>query len=719
MNKKQILNWPPCEAPVRGRFAINMRCGSGKLLAKTQIILVGEKEVLNIDLFREDMTGKTGGILAGRYFAERDTGSYKALVRKSTGEMIWKKIILDNVARMITRGCIMPGGNYWYRARDWEYDTEKDSKTAWKYLGESVGQWENNMNSNRYYREQYRKQSRISVMMQKEMPDIPEDFGDWIAETVFPREYLFIEKPKKENGMYRCFCSSCGSSWRTKKISEIGYTSCRRCGGKVLATRKEAETSREEQVYLFQPCKTDSYTWVERAFKVRAMWKTGQKTKCIGIDEQIRILIPQKGCWGVPFYEVGVDRNGQRLFWIRNTNVRKMKAGYIYDRNREQIDSFWCDEMKHSGIWMLANTERINANNMIIHAKSRPYMEYLIKGRFIRLAKEIARGSYDESAYIHKGHTPEEVLGISNDRVDRLRRMDGGFVALSWLQKEEGTSKKISQENLEYAEEKGIKANNPIVTEMQGRMGSANTVINYIRKQCGMHRKTAGEVMETWRDYMRMAEQQGLNIAHEIFYKPKDIYKAHDACVKEGQKKETMKRAKEILARYPDVEKVLQKIRTTYTYEGEQYCVVVPGTVVDIIHEGRALGHCIDTTDRYFDRMEQEISYIVFLRRKESRDVPWYTLEIEPGGTVRQQRTTGNEQNKEDAKSYMPFLREWQKVVRARISEEDRALAERSRQTRIMEYEQLRAQKEKVRRGKLAGKLLADVLEADLIESIV
>lgn len=225
--------------------------------------------------------------------------------------------------------------------------------------------------------------------------------------------------------------------------------------------------------------------------------------------------------------------------------------------------------------------------------------------------------------------------------------------------------------------------------------------------------------METWRDYMRMAEQQGLNISHEIFYKPKDVYKAHDACVKEGQKKETMKRAEEILTRYPDVEKVLKKIRTIYTYEGEQFCVVVPETVVDIIHEGRALGHCIDTTDRYFDRMEQETSYIVFLRRKESRDVPWYTLEIEPGGTVRQQRTTGNEQNKEDAKSYMPFIREWQKVVRERISEEDRALAERSRQTRIMEYAQLRAEKEKVRRGKLAGKLLADVLEADLIECIV
>ena len=69
-------------------------------------------------------------------------------------------------------------------------------------------------------------------------------------------------------------------------------------------------------------------------------------------------------------------------------------------------------------------------------------------------------------------------------------------------------------------------------------------------------------------------------------------------------------------------------------------------------------------------------------------------------------------------KEYTPFIREWQRAVRERISEEDKQLAEVSRQTRIREYQELRDKQEKVWRGALAGKLLVDVLEADLIEVV-
>ena len=68
--------------------------------------------------------------------------------------------------------------------------------------------------------------------------------------------------------------------------------------------------------------------------------------------------------------------------------------------------------------------------------------------------------------------------------------------------------------------------------------------------------------------------------------------------------------------------------------------------------------------------------------------------------------------------SFMPFIRKWQKEVRKRITAADRNLAERSKQVRIQEYQELREKKETVWHGVLAGKLLADVLEADLIEEV-
>lgn len=714
MNKIQVLKSSPCRHPSPSSFGL-----STTLLAKAQVIMADRKPVLNIDLFRKSVNEKKGSVLEARYFAEKETGTYKALVRNSLGQREWKKLGIDNVARLIVEGYVTPGGNYWWRPNAWwEYESSRDEKTVRTYIGDAIEMWENKINSSRYYCAQNRKQDRITQMMEEMIPPVPVDFATWIHETVFPREYAFIQKPQKKNGMYLYKCTACGGSWRKKKGGGIGYIRCPRCGRQVLPSRKDKEMSAEEQVYLLQPCRGNTGTWVERAFKVRSVWELGETGGTVMIDEQIRIITRKGGHWGNCYYEVGIYADGQRMFWDKNTRGRRMKAGFLYPGTKEAVEKCWSDELKHSGIWMLAQRQRVNVNNIIINAKVRPYMEYLLKGKFYRLAGEIAKGTYKEHSYMHEGSSPEEVFLLANSGVDRIRRMDGGFTVLTWLQHERRTGTKVSQENLEWADQHGLTADNSEIKAMMKRMGSANVVLNYLRRQCARSRKSPRDVILTYKDYIRMADIQKLNLSHEIFYKPKDVYAAHDACVREGHRQEAMKRSAEILKKFPDVENVLARIREKYEYDGEEYCIVVPANIADIIHEGRALGHCIDTTDRYFDRIEQETSYLVFLRRRNAKDVPWYTLEIEPGGTVRQQRTTGNEQKKEDAKKYMPFIREWQKTVRERISEEDRILAEKSRETRILEYSELRKKKEKVWRGKLAGKLLADVLEADLVECL-
>ena len=58
-------------------------------------------------------------------------------------------------------------------------------------------------------------------------------------------------------------------------------------------------------------------------------------------------------------------------------------------------------------------------------------------------------------------------------------------------------------------------------------------------------------------------------------------------------------------------------------------------------------------------------------------------------------------------------------MVRQRMSQADKDQAEHSKAVRMQEYQDLREKKEKVWHGKLAGKLLADVLEADLIENVI
>lgn len=167
---------------------------------------------------------------------------------------------------------------------------------------------------------------------------------------------------------------------------------------------------------------------------------------------------------------------------------------------------------------------------------------------------------------------------------------------------------------------------------------------------------------------------------------------------------------------YPHVEEICQSIKQKYEYEDEEYRIVVPEYVEEIVMEGLILQHCISDSDRYWDRIQNRESYILFLRRSAEPTKAFYTLEVEPNGTIRQKRSILNEQY-EDIKQATGFLRKWQKVVAKRLTDEDRSLAGQSRTLRMEEFEQLRKDHVTVRTGSLSGKLLVDVLMGDLMET--
>lgn len=97
-------------------------------------------------------------------------------------------------------------------------------------------------------------------------------------------------------------------------------------------------------------------------------------------------------------------------------------------------------------------------------------------------------------------------------------------------------------------------------------------------------------------------------------------------------------------------------------------------------------------------------------------DRPYYTLEVEPNGTIRQKRTQGDNQEA-DIEEASAFLRKWQKTVAKRLDQEDLELAKASKMLRIQEFEELRESQVTVRTGKLAGVPLLEVLQQDLMEA--
>ena len=167
--------------------------------------------------------------------------------------------------------------------------------------------------------------------------------------------------------------------------------------------------------------------------------------------------------------------------------------------------------------------------------------------------------------------------------------------------------------------------------------------------------------------------------------------------------------AEKMREKYPQAEKNLDAIRERYEYQNEEYVITVPHDLVEIIEDGQALHHCAGASERYFDRIESQETYICFLRRAESPGIPFYTIEVEPSGTIRQHRSYLDEEPGID--EIRGFLREWQKTLKKRLTQEDKRLAKISKEKREQNIRELEEKNNtRVLRG-LAEDFMENLLE--------
>lgn len=236
---------------------------------------------------------------------------------------------------------------------------------------------------------------------------------------------------------------------------------------------------------------------------------------------------------------------------------------------------------------------------------------------------------------------------------------------------------------------------------------------------------TTVEAYQMWRDYLSMAERAGVIKTVSVF--PSDLKSAHDSFLTAEQllkaesdakklKKAVKNQAAAVAKRFPKLEEIYKQIKDKYSYTDGKYAIIVPTKIEDLVLNNVTLHLCMDRTDRYYERISTRESYIMFLRFADKPNVPWYTLEVEPSGTLRQKRTTGDAQLS-DLDDAMPFLHKWQEEVSRRLNKSDRRLANKSKILRNEQFEELRRTGKTINYGDLCGRLLVDVLERDLMEA--
>lgn len=168
-----------------------------------------------------------------------------------------------------------------------------------------------------------------------------------------------------------------------------------------------------------------------------------------------------------------------------------------------------------------------------------------------------------------------------------------------------------------------------------------------------------------YKDYLEQARELEAFSKDRSFLFPREFMVAHDRIVDLYNAKLEADRLKADRDLEEKSVALTQRLREQYEFEDEQYTVSVPCRMEDIVREGRVLCHCVGG---YARRHFENTTVIVFVRRKEAVDIPYFTVEFYPlTRVIRQIHGLHNIDPDEDLRA---FVDAWQKEVLRRLENE-------------------------------------------------
>jgi DNA-directed RNA polymerase subunit RPC12/RpoP len=555
----------------------------------------------------------------------------------------------------------------------------------------------------------HRRETDPWDLAMEQIPEKPKDWDKWVDKVGLTSNFIFYDY--KKGGATEGYCSWCEKTVPVKqpKNNKTGKCSC--CGHDIVykSTGKVGNNfyTDTEVMYLLQRCEDG---FVVREFSGYRHYRNGDYRKPeITYFERRRVIYNDQLYPSAYYY--GEYKQMESRWMATNP------ASYYYSSNRgkvygKTIPSLSQKELSRTGLpEMIKGIEKLDPESYLLALRYDKYLEQMAKAGLTRLAYDIVRRKIDLkvkfTGELHK------MLGIDKQKLKRIRKNNSGHIFMEWMTYETKHKKNVPDEVIAWFEKEDIHPNN--LNFISNNMSEVK-IHNYLKCQIIVTGKKSRELITTWKDYLDMAKRLKMDANNELIYKPKNLVKSHNDIVLMIENKEAAIQAGEIAKKFSKVDNICIENKAKYEFEDENYAIVAPRGIEDIIVEGKILQHCMDKTDRYFDRINQRESYILFLRKKDDIKKPYYTLEVEPNGTIRQKRTLGDRQNP-DIKEAAKFLEKWQKEIQKRLTKADQKLAESSKKMRIEGYRKLREDKVRVRGGIFAGELLADILEADLMEA--
>ena len=548
----------------------------------------------------------------------------------------------------------------------------------------------------------------------EQTPQLPKDWNRWVNKVGIPQNYIFYEYAKR--GAKTGFCTYCERDVPIHKPKHNKMGTCPVCRHKIQfksAGRAGNVITPRMNLYLIKRCEDG---FMIRNFEGYKRFNKGKYRTPEVCTWEIRRAICNHNAIPLSAYYWG-DYKHAEIRWIKtgfcHPNWYGRTEGKVYGKTLPDLAS---KELRKTGlVEYIKQEEFVDPEKYLAVLRYIPQLERIAKAGFPFLVRECLSDCYNFSE-VFKSKTAgslTKLLGLDSQQMKRLRNNNGGRKFIRWLQNEKTLGKEIPDHVIKWLCEQGIALND--IRFILDRM-SVVQVYNYLRRQSKELNMKPKQVITTWTDYLSMAARLKMDTNDAIVYRVRMLRKRHDELVERCKEQDLEIRAGEVLVNYPHIEEIYDSIRDLYAYQDGDYSVCIPSKLEEIIQEGEQLHHCVGSSERYWDRIERQESYVLFLRRTSEPNKPYYTLEVEPDGTVRQKRTMYDRQEA-DIEQAKKFLRKWQKTVSQRLTSKEHQLAVTSRELRIQEFAELKRENVIIHTGAFWGRSLLDLLTEDLMEN--
>lgn len=489
--------------------------------------------------------------------------------------------------------------------------------------------------------EKHRKELSSIDEKMKEVPELPEDFEHWIQEYgMYQKRYLIYGK--KEG-----YCTQCRNYVKVRNAKNMKRETCTSCGSEVTfkAAGWMPSVLREETwICLIQ--KTP-HGFVERYFlaNIRIQKSIVGYERKIYYEENVR-RFREEG--KTTFYEKNIYKQRGSLRWCPNSDKWNCTHAVVYTENLTKL--FKGTEYQYSALDIYQKNKNYEPIPVWSYLDQYPvgrYLEALVKINLTNLVE----GILERGTLTYKNGTKlTEILDLQKPYINILRELNGPIGIYTLLKQCETDNIMPSKEEIQefYT---NLGADDETLGLINAKKIKISKFIKYIEKQhkkipevspCHMgyasskkegKKRELKNIVRDWKDYLSWCVSLKYNMQDEYTNLPPDLSIAHNRVHEEYTKERDKIKKEEQKKMEEEIKLILEetKQQPEMQLKTKELILIVPKTAEEIREEGRSLHHCVGT---YVERVAKGKTMILFVRKTESPEKSYYTLEVNDGEVV-------------------------------------------------------------------------------------